>query len=206
MAEVAEHFARVGTQCYSWVMNPSAAREQTEPLIEHLLARGYTRRQTQILYLQRMPTSPVREIAGLTIIPQRASFRHTRMLADESAAAWNEPQLAEASMSHLDDPNWDALLAMRDGRPLGKVGVLAVGEIGRIESLFVAQSARRQGIGRTMMSRALEICARSLFKHVFTSCTSENAAANELFARLGFAEVGRFVSIIAPSPTGRGQG
>ena len=196
--EVAEHFAEQGTRCWSWIVNPSAGPEQTTPLVQRLLDEGFVRRETQILYLQRMPASVVREVAGLTIIPQRASFRHTRELSEEAASSWNEPQLAEAAMMHLDDPSWDALLAMRDGVAVGKVGVLAVGEIGRIEDLYVSQAHRREGIGRTLMSRALEICARSLFKHIFVSCTVENAAANALYAQLGFREVGRLVSYHSP--------
>ena len=49
-------------------------------------------------------------------------------------------------------------------------------DLGRIEPLYVAESSRRQGLGRTMMSRALEICARSLFKHVFLSCMPVSTA------------------------------
>src|SRR5438067_1819420 len=86
---------------------------------------------------------------------------------------WTE-HLVEAAMAHLDDPHYDALLALKDGQAVAKVGVLAVGEIGRIEPMFVAESSRRQGIGRAMMLRALEICARSLFKHVFLSCMPDN--------------------------------
>ena len=96
-------------------------------------------------------------------------------------------------MLHLDDPHYDALIAMKDGKAVARVGVLAVGDIGRIEPLFVSAPFRRQGVGRTMMSRALEICARSLFKHVFICVAPDNASAYALYTQLGFRKIGEFV-------------
>ena len=97
-------------------------------------------------------------------------------------------------MSHLDDPHWDALLALRDGEPVARAGVMAVGEIGRIDQVFVSEPFRRQGIGRTMMGRVLEICARSLFKHVMLAVDPRNHAAITLYEQLGFRKIGQIVA------------
>jgi ribosomal protein S18 acetylase RimI-like enzyme len=48
------------------------------------------------------------------------------------------------------------------------------------------------------MSRALEICARSLFKHIFVLCSGENAPAQSLYAQLGFRKVGQYLEYRAP--------
>jgi ribosomal protein S18 acetylase RimI-like enzyme len=141
----------------------------------------------------------VREVGGLKIIPSRASFRHARELADQSSKRWNEPQLVEAAMLHLEDPHFDSLLALKDGEAIATAGVLAVGEIGRIDEVFVAEPFRRLGIGRTMMSRVLETCARSLFKHVMLSCLSDNESAKALYAQLGFRRIGTIESFVAPA-------
>jgi ribosomal protein S18 acetylase RimI-like enzyme len=101
-------------------------------------------------------------------------------------------------MLDLDDPHWDAILALVGQAVAGHVGVLAVGEIGRIETLLVSEKFRRRGIGRTLMSRALEICARSLFKHIFVLCRADNAPAQALYAHLGFRKVGEYVEYRAP--------
>ena len=42
-----------------------------------------------------------------------------------------------------------------------------------------------------MMSRVLEICARSLFKHVMLSVSPSNTAAIELYRRFGFQKIGQ---------------
>jgi GNAT superfamily N-acetyltransferase len=196
IAEVDEHFRANGSACRRWVMNPSAPPERTRPLVEHLLSIGHRAIESDILYLAHLPTAPIREVGGLKIIPARASYRHARQLAEEASARWNEPSLADARMMHLDDPHFDAVLALKDGEAVATAGVLAVGEIGRVEEMFVSEKYRRLGFGRTMMSRALEICARSLFKHVLLSCAPDDVAARGLYDQLGFGVVGKMVAYV----------
>lgn len=196
--EAESHFAREGSVCHQWVMNPSAKPEATRPLVDYLLARGAGQASADILYLAKQPDVSVREIGGLRIIPARASYRQTRELAEKAAVdTWNCRQLADATMLHLDDPHVDALIALRDGKPIASVSVLAAGEGGLIEKVYVVPEARRQGVGRTMMSRALEICARSLFKHVMLSVAADNDAAQALYASLGFKKIGTLTQYFA---------
>jgi GNAT superfamily N-acetyltransferase len=197
VAEVDQHFRAQKLTCLKWVLNPAVPRERTKPLEEHLEGLGYTRRSRDILYLGGPPLSPVREVGGLNIIPARASFRHARELIAESVA--NDVQRVEAGMLHLEDPQTDALIALKDGAAVALVSVLTVGEIGCIEGLFVAERFRSQGIGRTMLSRGMEICARSLFKHVFSALDGGDPRASSLYSQLGFHKVGEFVSHVAPS-------
>ena len=86
------------------------------------------------------------------------------------------------------------VIRQKDGQPVAWVSVLTVGEMGEIEDLFVSTKFRRQGIARTMMSRALEICARSLFKHVFILTAKDNAPAQALYRGFGFEPLGELVS------------
>jgi ribosomal protein S18 acetylase RimI-like enzyme len=198
--EVNTHFASQGSECKSWIMNPSAPPVQTVPIVDHLISLGYTRHATDIQYLHRAPVTKVREVAGLTIIPARASYRHARELASiRSDGSAKDPQAVEASMAALDDPHYESLIALRDGQPIARASVLTMGEVGRIENLLVIPSARRHGIGRTMMSRMLEICARSLFKHIFLSCDADNLAANALYKQLGFQKIGELIDYRPPS-------
>ena len=101
-------------------------------------------------------------------------------------------------MLHLDDSHTDALVAIRDGVATAYLAVLSIGEIGSIQELFVAEAFRRQGIGLTMMSRALEIAARSLFRHVFVGVLPGNEAAISLYRRCGFEKVGETISYRSP--------
>ncbi len=202
--EANTHFAQQGSVCHKWVMNPSAKPETTKPLVDYLLERGAGQQPADILYLAKQSQSVVREIGGLRIIPARASYRQARELAEQAAnETWSCPQLADAAMLHLDDPHVDALIALRDGKPIASVLVLAVGEGGLIEKVYVVPEARRQGVGRTMMSRAMEICARSLFKHVMLAVLPDNAPAQALYASLGFKKIGTFTAYCPGGLPGR---
>jgi ribosomal protein S18 acetylase RimI-like enzyme len=203
VALVEAHYAATNSRCRLWALNASAAPAQREALAAHLLGLGYVADAVQVMHLRAMPAEPIAQAVGLKIFPARASYRHVRQLAEESAGdrAAQSLQLARTWPLHLDDPHTDALLAMRDGAVAGYVAVLAAGDTGAIMQLFVSVPFRRQGIGRTLMVRALEICRRSLFHHVLLGVEEDNAAAQSLYASLGFAGVGRWVAYRAPWAT-----
>lgn len=198
--EVEAHFAAAGVPCWKWAMNHAAPSDRIRPLADHLLGAGWV---TSDDYLMALATPP--RVIGLPpapedlmILPARAAFAQSRQLAAEAASAWNEPQLIDSWMLHLDDPHCDALLALRNGKAVASVTVLAVGDIGRIEQVYVAKDHRRQGIGRLMMLRALEICARSTFRHVLLSVRADNADAIALYASLGFKIVTKMTTYRRP--------
>ncbi|HVT89796.1 MAG TPA: GNAT family N-acetyltransferase [Tepidisphaeraceae bacterium] len=194
MQMVDEHFAAQGSACRKWVMNPSAPAEQTSPMVEHLAASGFARLATQIMYLDRIPSTlpggPMQE--QIQVIPARASFRHARALHESLVKGDDVAQRIEARMLHLDDPHYDALLALRQGQAVGMVGVLAMGEVGLITQMAVVEAFQRQGIGTMLLGRALEICARSLFKHVMLDVRPAEEHAHRLYERFGFKQIGEF--------------
>ncbi|HEX8524022.1 MAG TPA: GNAT family N-acetyltransferase [Tepidisphaeraceae bacterium] len=198
MEEAQAHFAQAGTTCWSWVMAPTSDPERRRVMVDHLVSQGYVERSFNIMHLASMPSGKVDEVAGLTIIPARASFKHYRALAEEWAGEFRTKDFADAVMMQLDDPHVDSLLAIKDGRAAAFVAVLAAGDIGGVQELFVTKNFRGQGIGRTMMSRAMEICARSLFRHVFVGVHSDNAAAMKLYSHFGFRKIGQFVYYRSP--------
>lgn len=190
--QVRHHFAASGSACRRWLLNPSVSHDQITPLVEHLLQHGYQQTACNVLHLPRLPRTPIIETAGLQIIPARAGYRLLRDLMEEMAE--NAPQRIEAALLHLDDPHFDALLALKDGVAVAVVGVLIVGELAGIRWLFVSEPYRRQGIGRTMMSRALEICVRSLSRYVLVGVNPSGEPANHLFKELGFEKIGQIVA------------
>jgi len=193
VAQVETHFAAAGARCQAWMMNPSATASRADLLAQHLLSCGYRRVFTDLYCLAGSPRVPIREVGGLHIIPARASFRHTSQLARQEAQELSKPHWEQAVLDHLDDQHTDALLALKDDQSSAAVSVLAVGELGAIHNLYVSPSLRRAGLGRTMLSRALEICARSVFRYVFAQIAPGNPAA-ELFRSAGFGKIGAVVS------------
>jgi ribosomal protein S18 acetylase RimI-like enzyme len=183
VAKVESHFAARNVRCNLWTLNPSVPPEQRNPLCQYLLDAGYETNIAAIYHLHRMSTNITKEVDDLKIIPARAGYRHVEQLAGPAAPEW---------MLRLDDPHWDALLALRHLQPVGYVGVLAVGDIGRIETLFVPEKFRRQGIGRILLNRAMDIATRSQFKHLFISTPQQNEPAQTLLQSVGFHSIGQF--------------
>lgn len=194
---IEEAYRRGRSRCGGFVLNPTAERPATEPIGEELIRRGYRSIETQIMLLRKVgaANSP-RSLADMTVIPARASFRHYRELAEESARKWEMPDLADAAMLHLDDPRYDALLVLDANRAVATIGVLSMGEAGVIQDVFVVESHRGRGVGRLLMSRALEICARSSFKYVLLDVDSTNEPAMKLYEPLGFVQIGSMTRFV----------
>jgi ribosomal protein S18 acetylase RimI-like enzyme len=187
-----------GSHLRALIPNPSVS---SDTLKQRLLTLGWSADSRDIFKLGRQPAaSPLLIPPGSKIIPARASFRHARQLAEEMTGG--DAQQADAALLHLDDPHVDALLALRDGQGVAGVAVLAMGEIGRIDQLYVTQRYRRQGLGKLMLSRALEICARALFKHVLLSTSSSEVAAQAIFKDFGFEPIGVIDQYRMPPPSG----
>lgn len=183
--QVEDHFAGQRSRCGQWLLNHGSPPWRIQPLAEHLLANGYERRSIRALYLAGAPRQ-IAEVGGLKIIPARASHRHARQLAQIAADEAGRPDIAQAMLLHLDDPNWDSLLALEGTNAVATVGVLSVGDIGRLDQIYVVPNRRRRGIGRTMIARALEICARSVFQQVMTAVSPDRPAAIQLLTGVGF--------------------
>jgi Acetyltransferase (GNAT) family len=170
-------------------LNPSVPAEQTVPLAKALLTQGWMFRSQTILYRQR-PVSPIlKDIPGIKVIPARASFRHYRELMEQST-----PDFADAAMLHLDDSHFDALLALKDGNPVGSIGVLTSGEVGTLREWHVIASQRHLGIGRLLLDRALEICARGVLRHVMIGLPKSADVATQLCQASGFATIGQWTT------------
>jgi len=196
--EVDSHFRSAGVTCWRWSMNPSAAPDQTRPIIDALERRSHTRTSLDLMHLTQSVDLRFESPNDLQVIPARASYRHTREFSELAAAEAGEPQFADASMAHMDDPHYDLLIALQAGVPVARGGVLTAGDIGLIEDIYVAAAARGRGLGRLIMLRCLEICARSLFRHIILSVAPQNTTAIALYHKLGFRKFGEFVEWVRP--------
>jgi len=62
-------------------------------------------------------------------------------------------------------------------------------------SVYIADSARRQGVGRTLYAALLPLLARQGYVHAYAGITLPNAASVGLHERLGFRPVGIYKAI-----------
>lgn len=193
--EVATHFRERGTACLKCTFTPVATDQEKRPLIDLLQANQWYESTTDVLLLRR---ASVEITDSHRVISARAALKQYEVFA-HAAAASVEPQLGEVAMLRLDDPRWDALVAIVDGRIVARAGVLSMGEIGLIENVRVLDDCQGKGFGKAVMQHAIDLCARSQFKHVILGCDAGNTRAIALYTRLGFDKVGESVSWFDPA-------
>jgi len=98
----------------------------------------------------------------------------------------------ETDLLHLDDPHLDSLLALRDGQPVGCISLLTTGEVGTLRDWYVAPAQRNHGIGKVLLDRALEICARAQLKHIMMGVGKDAGGVISLCKAAGFSPIGRW--------------
>ena len=103
------------------------------------------------------------------------------------------PSWEEWDTTHLAEHRF---VAERDGRVVGWVALLPVSSrecySGVAEvSAYVSEDARSQGVGRELLTAAIESAERGGIWTLQTSVFPENEVSLRLLRRLGFREVGR---------------
>jgi [ribosomal protein S18]-alanine N-acetyltransferase len=92
-------------------------------------------------------------------------------------------ELADTELRHY-------LVAERDGQVVGSAGLLSIGETAQILTVGVLPTARRQGIGEQLVQALVGEAARRRAAEVLLEVRMDNAAARQLYAKLGFAVIG----------------
>lgn len=84
------------------------------------------------------------------------------------------------------------LLGRHDNHPAA-TGFVALHEgIAMVHALEVRAAHRRVGMGRLMMLQAAHWAAAQGARHLAVICTQANAAANGLYATMGFVHIGQY--------------
>lgn len=100
---------------------------------------------------------------------------------------WTRGQLA----AQLDGDRHVFLAAVDGDRVLGYVGMMYVLDEGYIANVAVAPEARRQGIGRALISALLQRADELELSFVTLEVRPSNTAAVALYSAFGFEPVGR---------------
>ena len=104
---------------------------------------------------------------------------------------------------HIDDDvahdRAGIFVAEDDGQIVGYITTWQDREagIGHIPNLAVASSHRNQGLGRTLIERALSHFRAAGLTHAKIETLAQNAVGNHLYPSLGFIEVARQVHFVA---------
>lgn len=92
-------------------------------------------------------------------------------------------ELADTELRHY-------LVAELDGKVVGSAGLLAIGETAQILTVGVLPAARRRGIGERLVQALVAEAGRRRAAEVLLEVRIDNAAARQLYEKLGFAVIG----------------
>ena len=193
--EAQAFYAQQGLRCFRWV---PAAVQPIEPLEAFLAGRGYvTARNLAMKWTQEAAITVNPRVKLLPARAMRSALRQV-ILSNSVHPPEVRAMLADVTVERLDDPSYDVYVALLDGRPAGYGGLLQAGDIGRIENIFVAETCRRQGVGRTLIAHLLALSKRLALRITCLETTEGNAAARALYERCGLEAGGMYVEFLAP--------
>jgi [ribosomal protein S18]-alanine N-acetyltransferase len=102
-------------------------------------------------------------------------------------SAWNDAAMVEI----LAMPGSFGALAQIGNQAVGLVIALAVGTEAEILTLAVLPQARRRGVARRLLAWVVGRLSEVNCQRLLLEVAEDNAAARTLYAKLGFAEIGR---------------
>lgn len=193
--EVQRHFEQCGVRCWRWA---PAATQPPEPLGALLAPLGFKPVQTCVM-VHDGTSSGAPETNHVRVVGARAMRRaYTRLLEEASPSLTASAQFRDAHLERLNEPQYDAFVALVGDEPAGVISLLQVGEIGRVCDLHVAPAWRRKRIASALLQYAVKTAQRWLLRPVCAGVRAENAAALAVFRQAGFSEADSLVSYEAP--------
>ncbi len=123
-------------------------------------------------------------MSNVTVRPMH--IRDVRFAASLEGADINEKMLADEvlynAMSHY-------FIAERSEERLGYIGVWITDPNAEITHLTVREDRRRQGVGETLINRAISFCKARDVLHLTLEVSVSNAGAIALYEKQGFARI-----------------
>jgi ribosomal protein S18 acetylase RimI-like enzyme len=123
----------------------------------------------------------------------REFYPQQRMSLDEKAAV-------AAAESMVNDPALGAIYLIAPDRCLAGYFVLTFcyslefhGWFGLLDEIYIRPAFQRQGLGRSAIAFAQEICKKAEIKALRLEVCDENAGAQRLYRRAGFEQDARFL-------------
>jgi GNAT superfamily N-acetyltransferase len=194
-AAVERYYGQRGLTCSRWI--PSA--EQDPGPVGVLLApHGFVRRETITMALPADARGSAEE--RFKMLGARAMRNaYTRVIRERSAAFPDlSDDLTAVQLERLNDPQYDAFVAMVGDDPVGVGALFQAGDIGRVCDVYVVEAHRRRGIGQAIFGYLLMTARRWALRPICAAVDAANLAGRRLLAKAGFEEGGLIVSFVRP--------
>lgn len=168
------------------------AEGQDPAVLESFLSgQGFRRVERVVLALTDWPEG---ERGAVRILPARALRAAYREVVDRSDEVERSPHkelLVSAYEQRLDDPSYDAFVAVVDGKPAGRCALYQVGDIGRVMSLAALKEFEGRGVEQVLLMHALKLARRLALPTVCAAVEAVDMTALALYEGMGFTQSGR---------------
>lgn len=198
VAEAEQFFTENGVTLRRWAPATGARSDAVEEL---LTKRGFVRRESHAMGLAEWPDpQPVENVRVLPARAMRAAFRSIVEADLERIDAPNRHARLEIAEERLDDPHYDAFVALIDKTPAGAITLYQVGDFARVMDLRIADASSPGGAngssmeaGEALLAHALALAKRLTMRRVLVQVRTDDADAIALYQRSGFETDGRIV-------------
>ena len=183
-----------GLTCDRWAL---AEAQSPEPVDEALRSAGFERDDSLALVLANWTNpQPSGAVRVLPARPMRKAFSEVWAEATRHAPAPipHRNALVDAAIERLDDHRMDAFVAMCDQAPAGVGALFQIGDVGRLIDFHVLPEYRRRGVGRMILTHAVNLAQRLTMRLVCAEVPVDDETALGFCKAHGLAEDGRLVA------------
>lgn len=194
--EAERFFAERNVTLRRWAPATGSGSEAVGKL---LTERGFVRREYHAMGLTEWPDREApQDVRVLPARAMRAAFRSIVQADLERIDAPNREARLEIAEERLDDPHYDAFVALIDKSPAGAITLYQVGDFARVMDLRIADASGPGGAngssmvaGEALLTHALALAKRLTMRRVLVQVHAEDEEALSLYQRAGFETDGR---------------
>jgi len=194
-------FRERGIVCLRWVPADGAGSAE---LTDFLTQKGFRRSVWIALVLPDWPDlQPPEDVRVLPARAMRAAFRQAvvGMLPEDQRESSLAELTVEAFEDRLDDPSYDACVALAENRPAGWYALHQVGDIARIATISVLPGHEDQRVEVAMLHHGLTLAHRLVPRVVCATVDENDVWRRGWLERAGFVpdgEITHFDRITSP--------
>ena len=126
----------------------------------------------------------------MTIQIEPMSLQTVDAVAQIEAECFSKPWSHDAFVAELSNPAAVTFVANADGEIAGFINLGVVLDEATVNNIAVKQTYRRRGIGRALLTAAIDYCQNNRLNVLMLEVRQSNRAAIALYERFGFQAVG----------------
>ncbi len=191
-------FVECKLTCHRWA---PAWGQPIDRLAAFLHEKGFARQTFHAMQLTQWGELDVPQ--NVRVIPARAmrkAFREIVLHEPDSEHSGDPALHVQAAESRMDDPAYDAFIAMIDNKAMGRCSLYQVGDIACVMDFHVTDHTEASVVEPALLTHVLTLAKRLALRTICTQL-EVNSPMIELHKRAGFEVQGEFVEFHRPAQT-----